>query len=137
MEWSVRIRVRLLKSVRKTPDVAAPVCAARERVLQQHGDRQRPDAAGHRRQRAGDVGDRRVHVADDACDPFLSKSASRELPSPNSSTDSLAVSRRGCPDVDHDRARLDESRRHEPGRPMAATRMSASRVTAGRSGVRE
>ena len=30
-----------------------------ERVLQQHRDRQRPDAAGHRRQRAGDLRDRR------------------------------------------------------------------------------
>ena len=36
-----------------------------DRVLEQHRDRQRADAARHRRQRAGDFRDGRMHVADD------------------------------------------------------------------------
>ena len=41
------------------------------------------------------------------------------------------------PDVDHRGAGLDPVARHHPGRPTAATRMSARRQTAGRSRVRE
>ena len=50
-----------------------------ECVLQQHRDRERPDAAGNRRERAGDIGDRGMHVADDERCPSCRNPASRGL----------------------------------------------------------
>src|SRR5204862_6625694 len=49
------------------PDLRAPSSAklrGSESVLEQHGHRERPDAAGDRRERAGNLGDIRMHVAD-------------------------------------------------------------------------
>ena len=83
-------------------------------VLEQHRDRQRADPAGHRRQRAGDLRDRRVHVADDdraaaveVCEPRRSRLEQPRAPSRRSVTGR-------DPDVDDRGARLDECRRDEP-----------------------
>src|SRR5204862_4657434 len=43
----------------------APLYRRRQSVLEEHRDRQRTDTAGDRRQRAGDVRDLGMHVADD------------------------------------------------------------------------
>ena len=85
----------------------------RQRVLEQHRDRQRADAAGHRRQRAGDLGDVGMHVADDRRCPSCRTSPRRGLPAPNSSTHLSRDRQRIDADVDHRRAGLDEVRRHE------------------------
>src|SRR5262245_47556133 len=44
---------------------SCPPSRGRQRVLQEHGDRQGPDAARDRRQPAGNVRHFRMHVADD------------------------------------------------------------------------
>ena len=60
-----RIAVLFCSAPPALPAAFEPSARRRERVLQQHRDRQRTDAAGHRRQRAGDLRDVRMHVADD------------------------------------------------------------------------
>ena len=84
-----------------------------ERVLQQHRDRQRSDAAGHRRQRAGDLGDatgarrrRRPSRAWRTSRAAASRRRRSSRPAPRSL-------HRRRPDVDDRRARLDEVARHE------------------------
>ena len=98
-----------------------------ERVLQQHRDGQRPDAAGHRRERAGDLRGRRVHVADDR-----PSRASRTPPASASprrrSARSSARSLTGVVPTSMTVAPgLTKSRVTNAGRPIAATRMSAAR----------
>ena len=88
----------------------------RERVLQQHRDRQRADAAGHGRQRAGDLRDRRdarrrrqpSRASANVVEPRRARAedASRRAP--------RSLDRRRA-DVDDGGARLDELARDEPG----------------------
>ena len=115
---------------------AEPALGRRQRVLQQHRDRQRSDAAGNRRQRARHLLDRRMDVAEDQA-PRRSNASRRLLPAGNSASIIARSSTRRGADVDDRRAGLDEVRRDECRPPSAATRMSASRATAGRSAVRE
>ena len=86
-----------------------------DRVLKQHRDRHRADAAGHRRDRSGDLA-RRLEV--DVARPGRRRfgSCRRRSPRRRASPNRRATSR---------------------GEPTAATRMSARRHTAARSAVRE
>ena len=96
-----------------------------QRIGHQHGDRHRPDAAGHRRDRAG--ARRRLGIGDIADEAGL-RLARRVQPFGGDAIDA---------DVDDDGASAIQSPRTSSGWPTAATRISARRATAGRSRVRE
>ena len=85
-------------------------------VLQQHRDRQRPDAAGHRRQRAGDLRHAPVHVADDDRAAAV-EVASRGDPASKRRAATTRVGDRADADVNDRRAGLHELRRDEPRPP--------------------
>ena len=106
------------------------------RVLQQQRDRERTDTAGHRRQGAGDLGDRRVHVADDERAASLEVGAARRVrretatrPSARSVTRLMPTSTTVAPGLTqlgpHERRR---ARRPQPGcRPGASDRRQVRR----------
>ena len=101
-----------------------------ERVLQQHRDRQRADAAGHRRQRAGDV----ARPPDARRRPRASRAArtpSRRFEPGGNSRSTIARSVTCVVPTSITVAPgLTNSGVTNAGRPIAATRMSASRATA-------
>ncbi len=113
------IRRRRQETVQAAPSgeglPAAPAARGGERVREQHRDRHRPDPAGHRRDRSGDLAGRgEVHVADE---PVV-----------------------GAVDADVDDGRrpgLTMSAPTRPGEPTAATRIvgPASRPRRGRGCV--
>ena len=111
--------------------------AARQRVLEQHRDRQRSDAARHRRQRAGDLprppdGRRRRTSA-----PRRSNASRRFEPAGTAARPIARSLDRVVPTSTTVAPGLTKSGVTNAGRPSAATRMSASRATRGRSAVRE
>ena len=114
-------------SAQCTPPVLpiCPSCGA-QGILKQHRDRQRTDAAGHGRQRARDLGDRRMHVAD------RDRAAAIEVVQPlraraeRSARRRRALDSRLIPTSTTVAPGLTKSGVTNAGRPSAATRMSAS-----------
>ena len=86
----------------------------RDGVLEEHRDRQRTDAAGHGRQRAGHLRDTGMHVADDDGSAAIEVGEARRAGLEQAAHD-LGVGHRGDADVDDRRARLHERPRHEAG----------------------
>ena len=107
-------------------------------VLEEHRDRQRTDAAGHRRQRAGHLGDAGMHVADDdRCRGARSRRGAASPASKRSRATARRRSTRLMPTSITVAPGLTNRGVTKPGRPIAATRMSAVAATAARSGVFE
>ena len=135
--WLLPVAMPPVKATRRISAARRAPTRGAQRVHHQHRDRQRPDAAGHRRQRAGHLGDLGMHVADEHRRPSRGTRRAAGAPRETGAARRPASVTRFMPTSITVAPGFTKSFVTSPGRPTAATRMSAWRQTSARSGVFE